>query len=89
MLHEHIELEVLMAVTMKSAVSWIVMSCSVERPQCFGGTYCLHHQSPKVSQARNQQKETGSKACHEDGGSKFLQNIGLSVNYTGLQPRRL
>jgi hypothetical protein len=36
-----------MALTMKSTFFWVVMLCSVERHQCFGGTYCLHLRSPK------------------------------------------
>jgi hypothetical protein len=45
----------LMAVTMKGTVFWLVMPCNSERAQRFGGTYRLHLQGRRVSQALNLQ----------------------------------
>jgi hypothetical protein len=40
--------EVLLAVSMKMAVFWVVVPCSlVEVYQYFRGAYCLHHQGSK------------------------------------------
>jgi hypothetical protein len=44
------------AVTMKISVFWVVMLCGLETAQHFGGTYCLHLQDRRVSQARNRQR---------------------------------
>jgi len=53
--------EVLMALNVKSAVFWIVTSCTVVNSyQHVSGTYCLHHQ------------DRGSHIYSEDGGSRFL-----------------
>jgi hypothetical protein len=47
--------DVLTSVTVKIIVLWDVMACSVlEVYQCFGGTYCLHLQGQRLSQASNQ-----------------------------------
>jgi hypothetical protein len=44
--------------SIKSTIAfWIVMPCSlIEVCQCFRGTYCLHLQSQKLSQARSRQQ---------------------------------
>jgi hypothetical protein len=52
--------EVLTAVTVKSAVFWVVTPCSSERTQRFGGIYLLNLQGRRVRHARNQQKQTAS-----------------------------
>jgi hypothetical protein len=52
--------EVLAVVTMKSMVSWVVMTCRSDEAQHFGVTYCLCLQGLRVSQARNQQKQVAS-----------------------------
>jgi hypothetical protein len=38
-----VEFEVLMAVSMKMAVFWVVALCSLEEIYCFRGPCCLHH----------------------------------------------
>jgi hypothetical protein len=53
---KNIRFGVLRAVTMKDGVFWIATPCSSERARRFGGTWRLHLQGWKVSQARNQQK---------------------------------
>jgi hypothetical protein len=51
----YIQFEVLTAVTMKSTTFWDVTLCStVQVNWCFRGTYCLHLQGQRVSQARRQ-----------------------------------
>jgi hypothetical protein len=52
--------KVLTAVTVKTMASWVVMLCSSETAQHFKGTYCLHLQVKRVSQARKQQKQSAS-----------------------------
>jgi hypothetical protein len=53
--------EVLIALTAESTVFWDVMPCSpVEVLLLFGGTYYLHLQGRRVSQAGNQQDEGSS-----------------------------
>jgi hypothetical protein len=48
----HVWLEVLMAVTAKMAVFWVVASCrQVWVYQCFRGLYCLHHQGTLMMEA--------------------------------------
>jgi hypothetical protein len=42
--------------TMKRTVLCVLTPCSPENTQCFEGTYRLHLQGRKVSQARNQQE---------------------------------
>jgi hypothetical protein len=41
---------------------WAVILCSLEKALRFQGTYCLHPQGQKVSQARHQQKQAASGA---------------------------
>jgi hypothetical protein len=53
--------EVLTAVVMKSTIFWDLLLCSpLSVNRRFGGTYCLHLQSLRVSQTRKQH-EAGSK----------------------------
>jgi hypothetical protein len=53
--------EVITAVTMKNSVFLDITLCSpMKVNQCFGGTYCLHLQVWRISQARNQH-EAGNK----------------------------
>jgi hypothetical protein len=45
-----VRFQVLMAVSMKMAVFWVVVPCSlVEVYQCFTGACCLHHQRNELS----------------------------------------
>jgi hypothetical protein len=83
----------------KSAVFWDVMSGRlVGVYRCFGGAYCLHLQSQRVSKSRKQQK-----CCHfflvgtflgllfdpEDRDRMLVQYCsGLLLDYTVLHPRR-
>jgi hypothetical protein len=56
-----VRFEVLTALTMKSSIIWDATLCSLMNvKRCFGGTYRLHLQVQKVSQARNQ-NEAGGK----------------------------
>jgi hypothetical protein len=49
---------------MKSSVFWDITPCSpLKVNRRFGGTYGLHIQGPKLSQARNQ-REAGSKQSY-------------------------
>jgi hypothetical protein len=63
-----------MGAGMKTAVFWVVESCNlVEVYWRFRGTCCVRYQGD----------------CPDDGGSKYLWNIGkLLPDYTMLQPRR-
>lgn len=50
-------------VTVKNTVFWFVMPYSpLEMYRCFGGIYRLPTQGWKISQARNQQKQSASRA---------------------------
>jgi hypothetical protein len=79
--------------TMNYTVLWVATQRNLERSQRFGGTY--------RPQARRQQKQVTNRACRllllvsfgllldpEDGGHILLRNVGLSPNYTALQPGR-
>jgi hypothetical protein len=46
-------LEDLVAVTLKDALFWVVTPCNLERIGCLRGTYYLHLQGWRISQARN------------------------------------
>jgi hypothetical protein len=85
----YLRFAVLVVVTVKSTIFWVVTPYSSERARHFVGTYRLHLQGRIVSQARNQRKQEPSWAClGEYGGVMFLRNVGLSPNYTTLQLRR-
>jgi hypothetical protein len=43
--------EALMVATMRGTVFRVIPQCISERDRCFGGTYCLHLQGQRVSQA--------------------------------------
>jgi hypothetical protein len=84
---------------MKSTDFWVITPCITKRVLRFGGTHHLHIQGRNVSQERNQQEQAAISALSagfslglhfdlEDGGDTFLLNLGLSLNYTALQPRR-
>jgi hypothetical protein len=45
---------------LKSTAFWVVTLCSSERSQHFKGTYCLHRQVKRISQARKQGKQSAS-----------------------------
>lgn len=47
---------ILMFVTVKDLVLWVVTLCSPEKAQGTGGTYDLHLQGQRVSQTRNEWK---------------------------------
>jgi hypothetical protein len=81
---------------LKSYVFWDVTPCiPLKINWSFGGTWYLHLQDRRISQARNQ-REAGNKQSSdllffnpEDGGYLFLRNVGwLSTDYTALYPRR-
>jgi hypothetical protein len=58
--------------------------------QCFRGTCHLHHQGPKVSQAKDQ-REAGKKAATSLVYSSTLKMRAIysfSMEYTALYPRR-
>jgi hypothetical protein len=87
----------LLAVTMKSTVFWAVTPCSLERDRRFGGTYRLHFQGRRVSQAWNQQLRLlpasviflfGLLFISEDGGDMFPRNVWFSPTHTALHSRR-
>jgi hypothetical protein len=79
----HVEFEVLTAVFMKSSIFWDLMSCSpLKVNRRFRGTCCLHLQSQRICQERNQNEE-GSLP----GGNMFSQNV-TSTDYMVLYPRR-
>jgi hypothetical protein len=48
---------ILMFVTVKGLVFWVVTPCSPERAQGTLGKYDLHLQDQRVSQRRNEQKQ--------------------------------
>jgi hypothetical protein len=48
--------------TKHSMAFWVVMPCTLQTAQHFGGTYQLHLQDQRVSEARNQQKQAASRA---------------------------
>jgi hypothetical protein len=48
--------EILTMMMINSKVFWVLMSCSSDKFQHFRGTYRLHHQGQRASQARNQQE---------------------------------
>jgi hypothetical protein len=77
------EFEVLVVVTVKSTVFWLVTS---EKALCFGGTHILHLQGWRVSHTRNHLRLPFDP---DDGGDTFLWNERLSPNYVMLQLRRL
>jgi hypothetical protein len=67
---------------------------------CFGGTYCLHLQSWKLSQASSHQKWECKQSSTltncllglhfdlEDGGNTFLWNVGEIPGYMASHPTR-
>jgi hypothetical protein len=58
--HKYIGFKVFTAVSVKSAVFWVVIVCSLETGQCFGRIHYLHLQGQSIEQARNQHKQAGS-----------------------------
>jgi hypothetical protein len=78
---------------MKSTVSCDQTPCTKEKARCFKEMYHLLLQG----HARNQQKWAANQAGYlfsllfhpEDGGDKFLHNVGPSLNYVGLHPGKL
>jgi hypothetical protein len=49
---------------LKNTVLWVIMPCSSEKARRFGGTYSLHLQGRRVSQARRQLKQAVSRDPH-------------------------
>jgi hypothetical protein len=92
-IHTDVGFEVLTAMTMKNTVFWVLLPCSMEKDQPFGGRK-LHFQGRTVSQARNQQRQVASSASFgfllvvlffpEYGGTP---QIGLSLILVVLQAR--
>jgi hypothetical protein len=69
-------LNVLTAVGMKSYIFWNINSCSpVKDNRRFGGTYRLHFQGRKVSQAISQEEAGSMESSDKDGGHMFLRNV--------------
>jgi hypothetical protein len=89
--------EVLTAVVMKSTIFWDIMPCSpLKVDQRFRGTYHLHFQGRRISQANRAPLATCFHAGFllglffdpEDGGDMLLRNVGrLSTDYKALYPR--
>jgi hypothetical protein len=77
--------EILKAVTMQSIIFRDVRPCSLVEIHRFGGVYCLCRQGRRVSQVNIQQEACGSKA-NEDGGSRFLRNVGDLPEYLKVTP---
>jgi hypothetical protein len=75
---------------------WDIRRCSPLVNRRFRGTYRLHLQGRRISQARNQRESMwqadpmlGLFFNPEDGGDIVLRNVGwLSTEYTALYPRR-
>jgi hypothetical protein len=72
-------------------LTWGVILCSpVELQGRFGGTYCIHLQSRRVSEASSR-RPLPLSCLHldsEDGSSKFFRNVSELPYYTTLHPRR-
>jgi hypothetical protein len=73
----------------------VVMSCNSEKARHFSGTYHLHLQSRRVSQARKHEKQGSATSVGfmvgiffypDDGGDSFFCNVTLSPNYMASQP---
>jgi hypothetical protein len=78
LLMAHVGFEVLTAVVMHSTIFWHITPCSSETVRRFGQSYCVNFKGRKLSQARNQQMMK----------NKLLRNVGISLNYKALEPRR-
>jgi hypothetical protein len=84
--HTDVGFEVLTAMTVKNTVLWVLLPCTMEKDQTFGGTK-LHFQGRTVSQARNQQTQVASSAYFgfllvllffpENGGIIFPQKLAF------------
>jgi hypothetical protein len=83
-----------------SSVFWNTAQCSqMKVNRRIGGTYFLHLQGRRISQATNQSEAGNSISAlcwslidslfyYEDGGSMFLRNVGwFSADYTALYSR--
>jgi hypothetical protein len=76
---EHVGLEVLVVLVMKSAIFWDITPCSpLKVNRRFGGTYDLHHQGRKISRARYQLE---SRLCLKPAfrlkiEAMLLRNVG-------------
>jgi hypothetical protein len=71
---KYFRFEVPKAMTMKSTAFCNIMPCSpLEVHRRFGGTYCLHIQGQRVSQARKQQEARSALLVV---GNMFLRNVG-------------
>jgi hypothetical protein len=82
-------------ISIKTMIFWLVTKCtSVEARRRFRGTYHVHLQGRRVSQARNvgnlpiADVSLGPHLDPEDGGYTFVRNVrGLLANHTSLQVR--
>jgi hypothetical protein len=78
---------------LKSSVPWDITPCNpLKVSRRLGGTYRLHLQGRRISQAGNQQKAVRALLVlvfyPEDGGDMLLRDVGwLSTDYTALYPR--
>jgi hypothetical protein len=78
-----VEFQVLTAVIMNSSIFWDIMPCSlVKDNQHFGGTYHIHLQGWRVSQARNQH---GVGKMQSIGGTYCLHLQGWRLSQTRKQ----
>jgi hypothetical protein len=75
-----VRFEVFTAVTMKNAAFWDVAPCRSCVNWCFGGTYRLHLQSLQLP--------AHIFLYPEDGGHRFLRNVGLHKIYMAPHPTR-
>jgi hypothetical protein len=82
-----LRLDDFMAVTMKNAVSWDMMtSCGSCKSRCFGGTHRLHHQGKRVPLVRSKDMPLASPsvvrytltANQEDSFTLKIEAIGSS-----------
>jgi hypothetical protein len=72
---------------LSATVFWVVTLCNSEKTRRFWVIYRLYLQGGILSQARKERKQT-ARWNSEDGGNILLRNVGLSPNYTTLQPKR-
>jgi hypothetical protein len=74
---------------MKNGVFWVVTPCGSCKIRRFGGTWRLLHQGDKIGELGTTQAATRTDFCHPDeGGARFLRNVGSYKSHTAQQPRR-
>jgi hypothetical protein len=55
-----------MAVNMKNAVFWDVMSCRSCKNRCFGGTNCLHLRVKRIGELETMLAETSNRSIYKE-----------------------